>query len=62
MTRVDHVWVAQKDGEERRYTSAVPFSEPFRRVLNGEGYSVIRVSYVVADPSVAVAASATEPA
>jgi hypothetical protein len=29
-TRVDHVWVAWKDGDDRRYASGRPFSEAFR--------------------------------
>jgi len=49
MTRIDHVWVAQKDGHERRYTSAVPFSPEFARVLRGDGFSILRLDYEVLD-------------
>lgn len=60
MTRTDLVWVADKAGEERRYSSTVPFSEHFRRVLKESGYVVRCVSYPVDDPSIHVAASAVE--
>lgn len=61
MTRTEHVWVASKDGEERRYTSAVPFTEHFRKVLDREGYVIRCVSYPVEDLSIHVAASAVDP-
>lgn len=48
-TRTEHVWVAEKNGAERRYTSAVPFSEEFAKVLRDEGFTIRRLDYEVAD-------------
>lgn len=57
MRRIDHVWVASKDGDQRRYASAEPFSAHFAESLRRNGFRIRRVDYEVDDVA-DVAASA----